>query len=368
MSEIRGLFAVGVALLLQAGLMMPVCNAAGAEDSQTIVYPTVEAGRTLLFPRDHGAHPDYRTEWWYITGWLENDGIARGFQVTFFRSRTGLQEDNESAFAPKQLIFAHAAVADAVNGELIYDERAGREGFGLAYAKTGDTDVAIDGWTLTRSDGHYHARIAADEFTLDLRFLPTQQVLLQGRDGFSSKGPQPEQASYYYSLPQLRVEGSLEIDGDSVAVTGDAWLDHEWSSEYLPAAAQGWDWVSINFSDGGALMAFRMRARNGGTLWSGGSMRLQDGTLSIFSPGDIEFEPRRLWRSPRTDIEYPVAFEVRAGPYRLEVAPLLDDQELDSRASTGIVYWEGAVRASIDGKRIGRGYLELTGYGARPGM
>jgi predicted secreted hydrolase len=360
--------AVVMALILSVGAVMPASDAADADELRADLYPMVEPGRKLVFPRDHGAHPDYRTEWWYITGWIENDGVARGFQVTFFRSRPGVQEDNKSAFAPKQLIFAHAAIADAANGQLIYDERVGREGFGLAYAKTDNTDVGIDGWTLTRGESEYHARIAADDFAFDLKFVPTQPVLLQGRSGFSAKGPAPGEASYYYSLPHLRVEGSAKIHGETTSVSGNAWLDHEWSSKYLSPAAQGWDWVSINFSDGGSLMAFRMRARGGSTLWAGGSERHRDGSLSIFSPDDVEFEPTKLWRSPRTDIEYPVAMRVRAGRHDLKVMPLMDDQELDSRASTGIVYWEGAVRASIDGESVGRGYLELTGYGDRPGI
>ncbi len=357
-----------MALILSAGTMMASCHAADANELGEVVYPPVESGRRLIFPRDHGAHPDYRTEWWYVTGWIESSGVARGFQVTFFRSRPGMQEDNESAFAPKQLIFAHAAIADAANGRLIYDERVGREGFGLAYANSSDTDVGIDGWTLSRSGGEYHTRIVADDFAFDLSFVPTQPVLLQGRDGFSSKGPRPDEASYYYSLPHLRVEGTIQFDGETAAVSGEAWLDHEWSSQYLSPAAQGWDWLSINLADGGALMAFRMRARSGGTLWAGGSVRHRDGTLSILSPGDVEFEPTRLWRSPRTGIEYPVEMRVRAGRYDVELVPLMDDQELDSSASTGILYWEGAVRASAGGQRVGRGYLELTGYGDRPGM
>lgn len=354
-------------LIVLSGAMSRLCFADTSEPQAT-AYPPVEPGRKLKFPIDHGAHPAYRTEWWYITGWIESDGVSRGFQVTFFRSRPGVQEDNQSAFAPKQLIFAHAAIADAAKGRLIYDERVAREGFGLAYANIGDTDVGIDDWTLNRSAGVYRARIAADDFAFDLSFVPTQPVLLQGRAGFSSKGPRPGDASYYYSLPQLRVEGTIQMDGETAAVSGTAWLDHEWSSEYLSPAAQGWDWVSVNFSDGGALVAFRMRARSGGTLWAGGSVRRNDGTLGIFSPDDVEFEPTRLWRSPRTGIEYPVEMRIRAGRYDLEITPLMDDQELDSRASTGILYWEGAVRASAGGRRVGRGYLELTGYGERPGM
>lgn len=353
--------------------ILPVSLALGAGDRAgngvaPIAYPAVTPERILVFPRDHGAHPDYRTEWWYVTGWVEHDGFERGFQITFFRSRPGVQEDNESAFAPKQLLFAHAAIADARYGRLLHDQRAAREGFGLAYARTGTTNVAIDRWKLERIENEYRAQVIADDFAMDLRFTPTQPVLLQGRRGFSRKGPAPDQASYYYSLPQLHVEGTVGTNAGTLAVTGKAWLDHEWSSEYLPAVAQGWDWVSVNLADGGALMAFRMRARNGGVLWAGGSERDRDGRLTVLAPDDIAFEPHRTWRSPRTGVDYPVAMRVRAGRHELQIEPLMDDQELDSRASTGVIYWEGAVRAKTNGTEIGRGYLELTGYADRPEM
>jgi predicted secreted hydrolase len=331
-------------------------------------HPTVEHGRKLVFPRDHGAHPEFRTEWWYVTGWVESGGIERGFQVTFFRTRTGLQEENESRFSPKQLIFAHAAIADTEEGRLRHDQRAAREGFDLAYSRVDETNVAIDDWSLIRSNGVYSTRIVARDFAFDLRLAPTQPVLLQGDAGYSRKGPQRGQASHYYSMPHLRVSGSMEIENKTLAVHGEAWLDHEWSSEYLPADAQGWDWACINLSDGGALMAFRMRARDGSTLWAGGSLRNANDRLTVFSPGDVAFEPFRLWRSPRTGADYPVAMRVRAGDLILELDPLMDDQELDSRASTGIIYWEGAVRATSGGKPAGRGYLELTGYTGRPDM
>jgi predicted secreted hydrolase len=352
-----------VPLILATGPLPPTH---AAEDA--VVYPEVEAGRTLVFPRDHGAHPDYRTEWWYVTGWIESEGIERGFQVTFFRIRTGLQEENESGFAPKQLIFAHAAIADAKHGRLRHDQRAGRDGFGLAYANIGNTGVEVDGWRLFRTSGVYQARIVARDFVLDLRLEPTQPLVLQGREGYSRKGEQPHQASYYYSLPHLRVNGSIEIANEALPVRGEAWLDHEWSSEYLPADAQGWDWIGINFLDGGALMAFRMRASDGKTLWAGGSLRDANGGMKILARNDVEFEPRRQWRSPRTGVEYPVAMRVRAGERIVELEPLIDDQELDSRASTGIIYWEGAVRARVNGKPAGRGFLELTGYAGRPEM
>jgi predicted secreted hydrolase len=187
-------------------------------------------------------------------------------------------------------------------------------------------------------------------------------VLRQGEAGYSRKGSRPAQASYYYSRPHLAVQGELTLDRRTLQVTGEAWLDHEWSSQYLADEAAGWDWTGINLADGGALMAFRIRRRDGAVLWSGGALRDSRGTVVTLSPQEIAFEPLRRWRSPRTDVEYPVAMRVRAGRLRLELQPLMDDQELDSRASTGAVYWEGAVTAAQDGRTIGRGYLELTGY------
>jgi len=328
-------------------------------------YPEVERGRALRFPHDHGAHPAYRTEWWYITGWV-NDARGRefGVQVTFFRNRPALQEDNPSAFAPKQLLFAHAALADPARGRLRHDQRAAREGFGLACAREGTTDVRIDDWSLALEDGRYRARIASREMDLALLFEPTQAILLQGDAGFSRKAPEPGAASYYYSRPHLAVSGSIRIGTAVDAVTGTAWLDHEWSSQTMSAQAQGWDWCGINLDHGAALMAFRMRAKSGGALWAAAALREASGRLRTFDPGAVAFTPLQHWRSPRTRAEYPVAMRVRAGGLELDLLPLIPDQELDARTSTGTVYWEGAVRALQAGQPVGRGYLELTGYAA----
>ena len=328
-------------------------------------YPPVVPGRMLLFPRDFGSHPEFRNEWWYVTGWLRDArGAAYGVQVTFFRNRPRVAEDNPSRFAARQLLFAHAAIADAGLGRLRHDQRAARAGFGLAEAGEASTDVHIGDWSFALDGRSYVAKVAAREFRLDLRFAQTQPVLLEGEAGFSRKGSDPANASYYYSEPQLAVTGAIEIGGKRSEVTGRAWLDHEWSSEVLSSQASGWDWTGINFDDGAALMAFRIRDRSGGTLWAGGTFRAADGRLSRrFEPDEVGFAAQRRWRSPRTGIEYPVAIELHAGDIDCTLAPLMDDQELDSRASTGTVYWEGAVRASRAGREIGRGYLELTGYG-----
>ena len=299
-------------------------------------YPRVTAGRRLEFPRDHGAHPDFRTEWWYVTGWLD---VPMGFQITFFRARPEEQSANPSAFAPKQVLFAHAALSDPKLGRLLHDQVAARAGLSLAEAELERTGVWIDDWQLVLEGNRYHAKIAAREFEFDFTFLAHDKPLLQGDHGFSRKGHRPEEASYYYSRPQMNVVGSV----NGRKVNGTAWLDHEWSSAYMAPEAAGWDWTGINFFDGRSTMAFQMRGSKGGVH---------------YAPAGVSMQPLRWWKSPRTGVQYPVSMQVND----LRLEPLMDDQELDSRASTGTIYWEGAVRAFEGKNEVGRGYLELTGY------
>lgn len=335
-------------------------------ESRITPFAPVVPGYRMQFPRDEGSHPDFRLEWWYVTGWLNEAARPLGFQVTFFRARPELKHDNPSRFAPRQIVIAHAALSDPALGRLSHAQRAARAAMGLAGADAGRTRVWIDDWTLAQEGAAYRCRIPAPEAFLDLEFRPTQPPLLQGEAGLSRKGPRPESASYYYSLPHLAVTGSVARDGRGQAVTGRAWLDHEWSSQYLDEEAAGWDWMGLNLDGGGALMAFRMRGKDGRNHWAGGALREPDGRLRIFSPGEIEIRPVREWRSPRSGAAYPVAVAVRAGNLRLDVEPLFDDQEHDTRASTGTIYWEGAVRATRSGRPAGLGYLELTGYWRRP--
>jgi predicted secreted hydrolase len=298
-------------------------------------YPAVTANYRLRFPRDHGAHPDFRTEWWYVTGWLDG---PLGFQITFFRARPEEAAANPSRFNPRQVLFAHAALSDPRRGRLLHDQRAARSGLGLAHAELDRTGVWIDDWRLELQGNTYHASIAAREFDLELSFF-AREIVLQGERGFSRKGHRPQEASYYYSRPHLNVVG--RVNGKDVG--GTAWLDHEWSSAYLAPEAAGWDWCGINLLDGRSLMGFQMRSKKGGLH---------------YAPANTRFKPLRIWRSPRTGVEYPVSMEVNG----LRLEPLMDDQELDSRASTGTIYWEGAVTAYKKDTAVGRGYLELTGY------
>ncbi|MDA8519803.1 lipocalin-like domain-containing protein [Acidovorax sp. NCPPB 4044] len=336
--------------------------------------------RALRFPRDHGSHPEQRTEWWYITGHARAGGQDWGFQVTFFRSRVDAALPLRSAFAARHLVFAHAALTDVQGRRLHHDQRIARAGFGVAEAGEADTDVHIGDWSLSRTDAgaggasRYTARIPAADFALELQFDSTQPPILQGQGGLSRKGPQPGQASYYYSQPQLAVRGTIALPGRRLALPADpppdgsagrAWLDHEWSEAFMHAETVGWDWIGMNLQGGSALTAFRLRRGDGSAIWAGGSFRASGGApLQVFGdPQGVVFTPLRHWTSPRTGARYPVAWRIDTPAGRFEVHALLEDQELDSRGSTGAIYWEGlSVLRDASGRDVGRGYLELTGY------
>jgi len=327
----------------------------------------------LRFPRDFGAHPESRSEWWYVTGALAaGERSAIGFQITFFRVPTSLRGAEASRFAAHQLLFAHAAVSDLAQAKLRHDQRIARAGFGIAEASVDDTAVAIGDWRLDRSvagdASRYRAHASGDAagFAFDLVLDATEPLLLQGDAGTSRKGPRREQFSRYYSEPQLAARGSVSLDGRTVAVEGRAWLDHEWSDAYLDPAASGWDWIGMNLDDGGALMAFRIRRPDGSTLWSGGSHRARGGAARDFADGEVVFTPKRTWTSAATGTRYPVEWQLATPVGAFTVRALQDDQELDSRASTGTIYWEGlSLLLDREGQRVGRGYLEMTGYAAR---
>ncbi|MBL8352835.1 MAG: carotenoid 1,2-hydratase [Burkholderiaceae bacterium] len=358
---------------LRAGLAAGVAPLLPATGAATVDEDAISPERALRFPRDHGAHPGARIEWWYATGWLQAPGgPPYGFQLTFFRSRTGVADALPGRFAPRQLLFAHAAVTDLDGRRHRHAERiarwSGDEDLPEAHARRADTGVALGRWTLRRdaASGRYAALLAAPEagFTLDLQLAPTQPLLLQGDAGHSRKGPLPQQASHYYSQPQLAVQARLTLDGRSRELPGRGWLDHEWSDELLAPGAVGWDWIGINLSDGGALTAFRLRRADDSVVWAGGSHRPAGGALRPFAPDEVVFTPLRDWTSPATGARYPVQWRIRTPAGVFGLRALLEAQELDSRASTGTVYWEGlAELADAAGGRVGLGYLEMTGRG-----
>lgn len=361
--------------LLAAGLA-PWLQPADAEDA--VSRPLTP--RRLVFPRDHGSHNDTRTEWWYLTGHATDaSGRSFGFQLTFFRSRVDGAASLSGRLAARQLLFAHAAITDVQGGRLWHDQRIARwngqtpeQPRRRVFASTDDLQVVLRDWHLQRlADGRYQARVQGDEIDIDLTATPTQALLLQGDHGFSRKGPDPSQASFYVSHPQLRVAGTLGVRGARVPVQGTAWLDHEWSEALMHPDAVGWDWIGMNLDDGHSLTAFQLRRQDGSRLWAGGSFRAAGSAASPtdiyrFHPGELDWVPQRYWTSPRTRARYPVEWRVRTPADFYTVRALVDPQELDGQASTGTVYWEGLSDLwDSQGRRVGRGYLEMTGYTRR---
>ena len=350
----------------RALLLAAVGGGLSAHPAQAQADETVRRGRALGFARDHGAHLSSRIEWWYATGWLGTEAEpSAGFQVTFFRSRTGLAQGNPSRFAARHLLFAHAALTrlqGAGSGVHLHDQRlarwSGAPGAALGSAALEAGDVRLGKWSLRDDGERWLARVPANGFTLDLSLARTQPLLLQGDQGYSRKGPDEAQASHYYSEVQLQATAA---DGSR----GLAWLDHEWSDQMLHPQAVGWDWMGINLFDGSALTAFALRRSDGNALWAGGSFRPKGGTVQPFGADAVRLSPGRRWRSPGSGASYPVQWQVQTPAGRFEVRALLDAQELDSQQSTGALYWEGLSELlDAQGRRVGLGYLEMTGYAA----
>lgn len=335
----------------------------------------------LRFPRDFGAHPQSKLEWWYLTGILFAEARPAqplfGYQLTFFRLKGPAASDHPSALAARQVMIGHVALSDLRQGRLLHEQRLARVLPGLAEASESDCRLQLRDWWLRREPGaaaqlsHYQARFNARSFALDLQLQGQQPPLLQGDGGLSKKGPGAAQYSHYYSQVQLLTQARLRLEGQELRLRGLSWLDQEWSDQLLgsPAAPQdqavGWDWAGINWQDGSALTVFRLRRADGSVLWSGGSWRGPQGQARNFAPSELQMQPLRRWRSPASQASYPVAWRLKTpvGEFKLEA--LLDAQEVDARLSTGMRYWEGAAELrSMDpaAPRLGLGYLEMTGY------
>jgi predicted secreted hydrolase len=351
-------------------LMIPVLLATAAVSAQeTARWLRVTGPPELEFPRDHGAHLAYRTEWWYLTGIANGaNGASYGFQITFFRR--GLDSaplsPGASHMRARQVLAAHLAIADIRRGRFAYAERLRRAGDGLAASSEADLDVWIDDWSMARADDGRITVMARDRgrgIGLALALTPERGIVLHGGEGYSQKGPEPGNASVYLSWPRLAVSGEIEVGGSRSPITGTAWFDHEWGTSTLGPGVVGWDWFGLRLDDGRDLMVFRLR-RADGTIdpRTSGTVVTADGTTSKLTHDDVEIEALDTWTSAATGAVYPTRWRLRdpAAHIDLEVWALLADCELDGTATTGVVYWEGPV--AVAGSQSGEGYVELTGY------
>jgi len=322
----------------------------------------------MSFPRDHGKHPDFQTEWWYFTGNLAGRGQEFGFQLTFFRR--GLFSERvslESDWSVRDLYPAHLAVTDKTGKRFFHYETMSREGPNLAGASERDLDVHVKDWSARRTDEGIVLSARAEGVGLALTLKPAKPMVLHGNNGYSRKGDAEDQASHYYSFTRLSARGVLAIGDESYPVEGLAWMDHEFGSSILSEDQVGWDWFSLQLDDGSEVMAFHLRRKDGTVERPFGSLVSQDGTVQYLTGDQISIVPNRIWKSPKTGALYPAGWTIRLkdSNTRLEVVPAMQDQELSGARSTQIVYWEGAVdiEGSHEGAPVrGSGYAELTGY------
>lgn len=348
---------------------------AGAGSQYVSGWRDAHPDRILVFPADHASHPDYRVEWWYYTGHLEAHGGRRfGYQVTFFRVGVDPAPENPSRWTVRDLYITHVAVTDLVERRHYLDERINRAGVGWAGARRDRLEVWNGDWRLQAEGDAHRLDLAgpADRFGLQLRLTPSRPPVLHGRAGYSRKGAGSGNASHYYSITRMPTTGRLVLDGRSIEVTGLSWMDHEFGSSLLEPSQQGWDWFSLQFDDGSDLMLYALR-RADGTMHprSSGTWIGADGESRQLDADGFRLTPGRRWTSPSSGARYPVDWrmDVPVLALQLDVRSLLDDQELDTTRSTGIIYWEGAVDATgtRQGRPLrGRGYLEMTGYAGPP--
>lgn len=344
-------------------------------------FDPMNARDAEAFPRAHGAHPGAALEWWYATGIVRDAERRRlGFQLTFFRARIADRPCGASAWRPGDLYFAHFAISDLGARFFRFDERVGRTAVALAGADSTDLDVWIRDWTMRRSgDGSIRLKAAGTVGTLDLTLTPPRATPVKwGPQYRSDKSADGRVFSRYQSYPRLRAAGAYVSPGDTArAVSGSAWFDHEWSDGTTTPSSVGWDWFGLRIGDGRSLMLYRLRRADGGTAHLFGGLVDSRGVVRTLAPGEVQLSPLRYWTSARSGARYPMSWKivvVPAGepPLSVEIEAALNDQELDTRKSTRVTYWEGAVegraRQAESSERV-EGYMELTGYagGGVPG-
>ncbi len=362
----------------RAAGFLALIAAAALGRAESSGYRYAIAPRAFHFPRDHGSHPDYRVEWWYYTGNLSAGRRAFGYQLTWFR--VGVDpawRASHSAWAPRDVMFAHLALSDVASTRYRFHERILRPALGMAGADTTTLAVWLDDWSVAlEPDGRtQRLRASASDFALDLRLEPRKAPVAHGLAGLSRKSAAVGNASYYYSFTRLATSGRIRAGADSFTVGGDSWMDHEFSTSSLDSSQVGWDWFSIQLDTNQELMLYQLRRRDG-TIepFSSGTWIGSDGRGAHLPRDAFTIQITRRWKSPHSGADYPHGWHIQV-PSRgadLVVSPALDDQELTADATGGLVYWEGCVRVrgTLRGAPVtGRGYVELTGYaGAAPGL
>jgi predicted secreted hydrolase len=355
---------------LALGLILAVLLAGGAWAGEG--FEAAWAGRVFQFPRDHGAHPDYKTEWWYYVGHLQAaSGESFGYQLTFFRvalRKPPPELKGRSAWSLNTVYFAHLALTDAARHTFAFREKAGRDSLGLSGAAAGPMKVWIDDWQAELQGEAFHLRAKDRGLGLDLVLNPLKPPALHGDGGYSRKSATSGAASYYYSLPRLSTRGTIVVNGRRLAVTGASWMDHEFFTGAMAANLAGWDWFNLQLADGWEVMLYLLRHKDGGVdPASSGTLIDPQGQTRHLKLAEFTVKPTGAWTSPYTQAKYPAGWEITipGSGYHLRLTPTLPDQEIRAQVPAKVTYWEGEVK--IDGVKNdvpvkGAGYAELTGY------
>jgi predicted secreted hydrolase len=362
-----------VALAAVVALAAPVSPVALAQSP----WKQAEAGYQFEFPRDHASHPDKKIEWWYYTGNVRSaDGRRFGYQITFFRVGIDHTPANPSRWAIRDLYMTHLAVSDARGQRYRFAEKLSRGGPGLAGARTDRYYVWNDDWTAelagNREPGtgnqQHKLKALSKDAGIDLVLDEGKPAVIHGINGISQKGAQPGNASHYYSLTRMPTAGTITIDGERVAVTGESWMDHESGTSFLEPEQRGWDWLSIQMSDNRELMLYQLRRSDGSRdPRSSGTLVEPNGRSVHLANEDFTLTPGHATFRSKNGAVYPIEWTLAIPSQRIElrITTPLDDQELSLVESTGVAYWEGMIDvggASAGRPVTGSGYLEMTGY------
>ncbi|NNL75162.1 MAG: carotenoid 1,2-hydratase [Desulfobacterales bacterium] len=373
-------FAKGIIIFVITPLLVGVIFICRFIAAEPLDYYPITGPCHLTFPKDHGPHPGYRTEWWYYTGNLQSlTGKRYGFQLTFFRRQISPPgADNKwptppSAWRTQQIYLAHAAISDISKNQHLQAEQVSREALNLAGASQtkNRTVIFLNDWSTQIEPNRHLLKVIADDFSFEFVLVPAKPLVLHGREGYSLKGATSERASCYYSYTRLETEGNLSINGRTIAVKGSAWMDHEFSSALLEPDLKGWDWFCLQFSDQTEFMAFLLRKEKGGiSSASGGTFVDRHGKTRQLANHEFAVTLLDTWKSPHSKAVYPSHWRLQIFPYSLDllILPGLLDQEMRTFKTTDVIYWEGSVSANgtKDGRPIkGVGYVELTGYASR---
>lgn len=342
--------------------------------ASSFTYKPALPGRKLSFPEDHFSHPDFKTEWWYYTGHFETAGGRKyGYQVTFFRFGLRDRQTDDKTKPPlfTDLYMAHFALSDKQAKKFFFRERANRGYEGKAGAAVDHYLVWNEDWKVEGKGGNHFIEARDRNIALKLKLTSLKPPVLHGESGLSRKGEGEGRASHYYSLTRLKTEGELEIAGQKEKVSGFSWMDHEFGSNQLREDQVGWDWFSLQLDNQTELMLYVIRRKDGSPdPYSSGTLVLPDGTTRHLKLQEFLVEQKGKWKSPNSDGTYPMGWKIQVSSERisLEILPSFPEQELDTRKSTRVTYWEGAVdvRGSVRQKAVrGLGYVEMTGYAGK---